>query len=60
MDGTYTLCFSNYISTVTAKMVMFQLDVGDSPALDMPTRGAGDNITGKESEVESRALPVLL
>ena len=48
MDGVYTLCFSNRMSTMTPKMVMFEMDVGDSPRLDMATGiGTGDNVTGK-------------
>ncbi|XP_076331443.1 transmembrane p24 trafficking protein CHOp24 [Tachypleus tridentatus] len=31
MDGVYTYCFSNAMSTVTPKVVMFSMDVGDAP-----------------------------
>nr|CAG4650470.1 EOG090X0D99 [Sida crystallina] len=32
IDGVYTYCFSNKMSTMTPKIVMFSMDVGDSPA----------------------------
>lgn len=47
MDGIYTLCFSNQMSTVATKMVMFQMDIGDTPKLDAGTTGAADNVTRK-------------
>ena len=47
MEGTYTLCFSNQMSTMTPKTIMFEMDVGDSPKLDMAAGGAGDNVTRK-------------
>ncbi|UJR22094.1 hypothetical protein I4U23_025160 [Adineta vaga] len=52
MDGTYTLCFSNRMSTMTPKMVMFEIDIGDSPKLDMNTAGGSDNVTLHHNKLE--------
>ncbi|CAF1538111.1 unnamed protein product [Adineta steineri] len=52
IDGTYTLCFSNRMSTMTPKTIMFTIDLGDTPKLDVSTDGTGANVTSHHNKLE--------
>ena len=62
MDGLYTLCFGNRISTLTTKVVMFEMDVGDSPKLDAAADATAGNVTRSYAcrSNRSRMISVLI
>ena len=59
MDGVYTYCFSNKMSTMTPKIVMFTMEVGDDTKSEHHAGNGEEGEQGME-EIDCRCccLPV--
>lgn len=58
MDGEYKYCFSNQMSTMTPKIVMFSMDIGDAP--NDPTKEGDEEASHNKLEDMIRELSTAL
>ncbi|XP_046672513.1 transmembrane emp24 domain-containing protein-like isoform X2 [Homalodisca vitripennis] len=56
LPGKYTYCFSNQMSTMTPKVVMFDMEVGDSPKTDVKAEGEETAENGEEGRIDGDQL----
>jgi len=59
MDGVYQYCFSNQMSTMTPKIVMFSMDIGDAPS-DGTNEGEDDEASHNKLEDMIKELSTAL
>jgi len=57
MDGNYHYCFGNKMSTMTPKVVMFSMDIGDAPKSDEQLKAQDSNLTNWRNR--SKSCPAL-
>ena len=63
MDGVYQYCFSNQMSTMTPKIVMFSMDIGEAPSDPTKDEEGGEEVRLKHLFClfrESRVRPYFL
>merc|ERR1711935_1023192 len=59
MDGVYQYCFSNQMSTMTPKIVMFSMDIGEAPA-EAAGEGEGEEASHNKLEDMIKELSTAL
>jgi len=59
MDGVYQYCFSNQMSTMTPKIVMFSMDIGEAPS-DATNEGEGEEASHNKLEDMIKELSTAL
>lgn len=52
MDGNYQYCFGNKMSTMTPKVVMFSMDIGDAPKTDEELKAQDANHNKLEEQIK--------
>jgi len=51
-EGVYTYCFSNAMSTMTPKTVMFSMDIGEEPKKEEPGQPGAEAVTGTAGDTK--------
>ncbi|XP_054163055.1 transmembrane emp24 domain-containing protein 2-like [Oppia nitens] len=52
MDGNYVYCFGNKMSTMTPKVVMFSMDIGDAPKTEEQLKAQDANHNKLEEQIK--------
>ncbi|UJR27022.1 hypothetical protein I4U23_008327 [Adineta vaga] len=52
VDGIYTVCFNNKMSSITPKTIMFSIEIGDKPKLDLSNDANGEDVTVTHNKLE--------
>merc|ERR1711974_87880 len=60
MDGVYQYCFSNQMSTMTPKIVMFSMDIGEAPSDPTKDEEGGEEASHNKLEDMIKELSTAL